>query len=366
MVEYWNDQYLIGNETIDLPDLMSNALYEKAQKEESHRVDYGCIEKPLNLKKMVDLLKSEETWDNYIDQAKPSCLVILNTVQSAAVIADALSRELNDRDNSLCKKAVIHLSTALTPKDREIILDEINRRQGDSEWNDQTWYLIATSCIEAGVDLDFAIGFREKCSVTSFLQVAGRINRHGRRLTGSLKSFSIVPEDGLNHHPGFKQSSIVFDDLWDQIIDPNCTISTLSTTAIRKQFSREMQGMKYSDLKLNKREYSEEILKDEENSNFQRVAENYNVISSDTVTVITDLKLVKKLERGIPVDWQYIQNNSVQLWMSKIENLKLNAITTKDNIYSWVDTYTYDPSFLGIMGGLIETKHFFVKEGGVL
>lgn len=366
MVEYWSDKYLIGNETIDLPDLMSDDLYAKAQKEESYRVDYGRVEKPVGLNGIVGLLKSPETWSDYINKEKPSCLVILNTVQSAAVVADSLSRALNDKDNGLCDKTVLHLSTALAPKDRGIILDEINRRQGETEWNEQAWYLVATSCVEAGVDLDFAIGFREKCSVTSFFQVAGRINRHGSRTVGSLKDFSIVPEDGLNHHPGFKESSIVFDDLWDQIVDPNSTISSLSTTAIRKEFSRETQETKYSDRKLNKKEYSEEILKDEEKCNFQIVADNYNVISSDTATVVTDLKLVEQLERGIPVDWQYIQNNSVQLWMSKIDKLELNAIATKDNIYSWVDTYTYDPSFLGIMGGLLETKHFFTKEGGVL
>ncbi len=366
MVKYWSEQYLIGNETINLPDLMSEDLYAKAQKAELHRVDYGRVENSVSLNGIVNLLKSQETWNDYINKEKPSCLVILNTVQSVAVVADSLSRSLNDKNKSLSDKTVLHLSTALAPKDRDIILDEINRRQGKTEWDEKVWYLIATSCVEAGVDLDFAIGFREKCSVTSFLQVAGRINRHGKRPEGLLKSFSIIPEDGLNHHPGFKESLIVFDDLWEQIVDPRSTISSLSTTAIIKEFSRETQEVKYSDIKLNKREYSERILKDEEYCNFQSVAENYKVISSNTATVITDLKLVEKLERGIPVDWQHIQNNSVQLWMSKIENLKLNPIATKDDIYSWVDTYTYDSSFLGIMGALIDAKHFFTEEGGVL
>ena len=236
MVEYWSNPKFVGINTLSLPDLLPEDLRLKTQETESYRVQFECIEKSVNLSEMIALLQSEKTWSDSIVQAKPSCMVILNTVQSAAIVADALARSLNEEKKSLQNKKVLHLSTALAPKDREIILGEISRRQGDTEWDKEPWYLIATSCVEAGVDLDFAIGFREKCSVTSFLQVAGRINRHGRRDFGILVSFSIIPEDNLIHHPGFKESIIVFDDLWDEIIDPKSVLSELSTKAISREF----------------------------------------------------------------------------------------------------------------------------------
>ncbi len=368
MVEYWSDQYLIGDEIITLPDLLPEALRLKAQDAETARVNFDLVENSVNLNELIKLLQSKETWDGYVHVSKPSCLVIFNTVQSAAVVADTLSRALNDKEKSLRGKKVLHLSTALAPKDRAIILDEILRRQDNTEWDDQAWYLISTSCVEAGVDLDFAIGFREKCSVTSLLQVAGRINRHGMRLSGKLVSFSIVAENGLSHHPGFKESSIVFDDLWSEIVNPSYSISELCTIAIRKEFSRVKDKKKYLDTEINKKEYSDKLLEDELECNFQSVSKCYKVIDSSTATVIINAGLVEKLELGIPVNWQELQNNSVQLWANKITKFNLKPISgcVHDDIYSWTDTYDYDPQFLGIMAGIIDPEIFFKETGGVI
>jgi len=44
--------------------------------------------------------------------------------------------------------------------------------------NDDDWTLIATSCVEAGVDFSFKTGVREVASLVSLLQTAGRVNRH--------------------------------------------------------------------------------------------------------------------------------------------------------------------------------------------
>jgi len=358
MVEYWNDSYLIGAESMGIPDLLSESLRLKAQEQESHRLKFRKIERSISLGEFIELLQSEETWGEVSKEVKPSCLVILNTVQSAAYVADALARALNDKNKKLCDKQVLHLSTALAPNDREIMLDEVKRRQGETEWNTKPWYLVATSCVEAGVDLDFSVGYREKCSVTSFLQVAGRINRHDIRNVATLVDFTIKPEHGLNHHPGFKESSIVFDDLWNQIMDSKITINSLCTTAIRKEFSRFPV----------KKEYSEELLSNESSCNFQFVGKNYQVIKSDTITVIVDKNMVKQLELGVPVNWQHIQDNSVQLWRNKVAKLGLRTIQgcSQDDLYSWTDTYEYDPQFLGIMAGIVNPNVVFTEHGGVI
>lgn len=358
MVEYWNDSFLIGDEIMNLPDLLPEYLRLKAQKQETRRLEYSNAEKAFSLIEFVDLLKSEDAWKEIAYESKPSCLVILNTVQSAAVVADALSRALKDKCKKLSDRRVLHLSTALAPKDREHMLNEVKRRQGRTEWDETGWYLIATSCVEAGIDLDFAIGYREKCSVTSFLQVAGRINRHDMRKVAILNSFTIKQEDGLIHHSGFEKSSIVFDDLWSEIMEPENSINSLCTKAIRKEFSRFPE----------KKDHSIELFQNESNCNFQMIDENYKVIKSDTYTVIVDAELVEKMEAGVPVSWQSIQENSVQLWVNRINKLNLKAVKgcLQDNIYSWTDTYEYDPNFLGIMAGIINPKKFFEETGGVL
>ena len=356
-VEFWNDTYLVGDQTKFLPDLFPKELKEKSQKYEHVRIDFRKIDKALSLSGLISKIQSEDIWQDRCESARPACLVILNTVQSCAVVAEALARAFNDFKKKITQKTVLHLSTALAPKDRSKILQEIGRRQKESEWDNMPWYLVATSCVEAGVDLDFSIGFRERCSVTSFLQVSGRINRHGIRTGGVLYDFKIIPEDGLTHHPGFKESSAVFDDLWQDMILPNVSLTNLSTAALRKEFSRYPEKVKAA----------EKLLEEEKKLNFQQVADTYKIIKSDTATVIVAQDLVKKLKLGIPVGWQTIQDNSVQLWSSKIEKLKLSPIDkcSKDHIYSWIDSYEYDSEFLGIMGGIIKTENFFKTEYGI-
>ena len=358
MVKFWQDNYLVGDDIRVLPDLLPDFLKVKTQQAEGQRVIFDQIDTPLKPDELIELLQSDKTWGEYRHQRKPSCLVILNTVQSAAVIADALARNLGDKGNKLSRKTVLHLSTALAPKDRDKMLNEVINRQGNSDWNRRPWYLIATSCVEAGVDLDFSIGFRETCSVTSFLQVSGRINRHGKRASGRLFDFRVFAEDGLNHHPGFDESIDILTQLWPEIIDGDTDNSELCSKAIRKELSR-------FPVKKNK---SELLLSEEKGQGFQEVSTAYRIIDSETATVIVNAGLVKKLEMGIPVNWQEIQRNSVQLWMAKINKLELQKIRgcKQDGIYSWIDTYEYDSNFLGIMEGILQPETFFKETGGVL
>jgi len=357
IVEFWNDAYLIDNKkqkVRKLPDIFSEELRNCADKAETKRIEFMQIENALSVFGIIEKIHNKNSWKGLDTEQKPSCLVIMNTVQSAAIVAHNLATELNDNTSNFKDKKVLHLSTALTPKDRDVILEEIERRQGNSEWNNKHWYLIATSCVEAGVDLDFSIGFRERCSVASFLQTAGRINRHGQRNNGILYDFTIIPENGLSCHPGFTESSIVFCEMWNDIRNRKIDITEISTTSLRKEFSRFPQ----------KRKKSETMLEQERKLNFQEVSKDYRVIASETATVIVSKEIVEKLKKGIPINWRTIQENSVQLWFNKINKLHLVPIDSESGIYSWVDTYEYEPLFLGIMYGLIKVDDFF-KNGGV-
>ena len=356
MVRFWNDDYLVDEvDKQAIPDLMSDEFTLRVQQQETQRVEFQkAQEEAFSLGELIQRLKNEKK--NWKDIKKPSCLVIVNTVQSAAVIAKKLAESLDSEANNLQEKQVLHLSTALAPIDREIMLNEVLRRQQDSEWDNKGWFLIATSTVEAGVDLDFQVGYREKSSVTSLLQVSGRINRHDQRNNISkLYLFTLQPSDRLSIHPGFKEASSVLDSLWSQLID-STDLSQLCTMAIRKELSRFPS----------KEEKSDKLIKKELALNFQNVAEEFRIIDSDTCTVITSADLVEKLKLGISLPWQEIQKNSVQLWGNKIRKLKLNAIgNQKDEVYSWTDTYEYDPEFLGIMSGLLKADEFLNEQGGV-
>lgn len=73
---------------------------------------------------------------------------------------------------------VIHLTTRQYPAHRRRIIDDIRARLKAG----QPCRLIATSLIEAGVDLDFPVGWRAEAGLDSVIQAAGRVNREGERL----------------------------------------------------------------------------------------------------------------------------------------------------------------------------------------
>ncbi len=106
---------------------------------------------------------------------------------------DALAQTLMEHEEVLCivnsrRKAqnlfslceadeTYHLSTLMAPKHRRAVLQEVKRRLKKS----LPCKLIATTVVEAGVDVDFPSVYREQSGLDSVLQAAGRCNREGKR-----------------------------------------------------------------------------------------------------------------------------------------------------------------------------------------
>ncbi len=99
-----------------------------------------------------------------------SCLIVCNTVNRSLELFDLLRNFVREKghDNPL-----FYLSTNVLPAHRMSLIQEI---KGHIE-NGQKPILVSTQVVEAGVDLDFDMGFRDLGPVDSIVQVAGRINR---------------------------------------------------------------------------------------------------------------------------------------------------------------------------------------------
>lgn len=72
---------------------------------------------------------------------------------------------------------LVHLTTRQYAAHRRRILADVRARLRDGK----PCRLIATSLIEAGVDVDFPVGFRAEAGLDQIIQAAGRVNREGRR-----------------------------------------------------------------------------------------------------------------------------------------------------------------------------------------
>lgn len=301
--------------TPEIPEIMPDTLRDNLAKYEQGRIIYKYKDIPLAAEELVE----------WVASLPGPRIVILNTVQSAAVVAKTYN-------NLFRRSAVEHLSTALTPSDREITLSRIKMRLANRHDND--WTLVATSCVEAGVDFSFKTGVREVASLVSLLQTAGRVNRHNN-INAAIVWSVILKEDGdLKRHPGLLDSSkVLLELLEDSRISPD-----LCTAALKREV--RLAGHFLSTL----REYEERL-------QFPQVEKNFQVITSDTRTVVVGKELIEKLERHHPVDWRDIQKSSVQIWGYQLEKLCIQEFERYHGLYKWI--YEYN-DFIGYMAGILK------------
>ena len=97
--------------------------------------------------------------------AEPYALCIVNSRSHARLLFDALAtRDVKGRH---------HLTTAMTAAHRRATLDDIRKHPG----KERTCRVVATSLIEAGVDISFPFVMRAIAGLDQIAQAAGRCNR---------------------------------------------------------------------------------------------------------------------------------------------------------------------------------------------
>jgi CRISPR-associated endonuclease/helicase Cas3 len=114
-------------------------------------------------------------------RAREQVLMIVNNRRHARELFDAIAQE----------PGAYHLTTAMCAEHRSLKLAEIRQRLTDG----LPCRLVATSLIEAGVDLDFPSVFRAEAGLDSIAQAAGRCNREGRRPLESSEVFVFQTPD---------------------------------------------------------------------------------------------------------------------------------------------------------------------------
>lgn len=112
----------------------------------------------------LNLLSVEELEERLRSREQVLCIV------NRRKTAQELYRNL-DGEGVFC------LTTLLCPVDRKVKFAEIRRRLNTGE----VCQVIATSLMEAGVDLDFPEVYRQEAGLDSLIQAAGRCNREGKR-----------------------------------------------------------------------------------------------------------------------------------------------------------------------------------------
>lgn len=190
----------------------------------------------------------------------PQMLVIVNNRRHA--------RSLYDQAKHL--DGTFHLTTLMCAKHRSQKLDEIRGRLKNGE----PCRVIATSLIEAGVDVDFPLVMRAEAGLDSVAQAAGRCNREGKRLPENSFVWIFAPEEQWKAPPELAAQAAVMRLTADSFSD-----DLLSTQAVAAYFA-ELYQLKGSELDNKK------ILQMHRNAGqsldfpFQTIADKFRMIES--------------------------------------------------------------------------------------
>lgn len=304
------------------PDIraLSDSLREKTASAEHLRIRFKTRSEALSGDELVQ----------WVEESPGPRLVIVNTVQSAAVLAKHMKGS--------GRQDVLHLSTALAPVHRAIVIERIKallRYRSD-------WTLVATSMVEAGLDFSFATGFRQRCSAASLIQTGGRINRGAERGDGCIVwDFEFSDTSTFPDNRALEISKRALGELFAAGMIAAETPTDLAHICLNAMKMEFKTGTQIKAL---------EPVMSEKDMNYPRVAELCRVIQSDTRTVLVDRDLAAKVRLGIPVPPSEIVRYSVQVYPHKIANLGFEpVISGNEELFVLPESWAYDPGCYGYM-----------------
>ncbi len=244
----------------------------------------------------------------------PRVLCIVNTRNDAKEIYSRLPQN---------KGTVFHLSRLMTPAHISITLDKIRHALADES---RTIRVVATQLIEAGVDMDFPVVYRQEAGLDSILQAAGRCNREGKLNRGKVVVFRFdkpLP-------PGFiSQGCAALRNLY-------AGIDWLDPVTMREYFRQFYSRVSEFDAP-----HVKDLLYYPDDMQFETAAARYHLINDDTVPVIISNKHTLPLfatlkEEGINyTTMKKLARYSVNVRPSDIKRMKAAGILEEplDGIY---------------------------------
>lgn len=251
-------------------------------------------------------------------KAYPQALCIVNTRKHAKGLFDQLDGE-----------GSFHLSTLMCPTHRKEVLSEIRKRLK----SDQPCRVISTQVMEAGIDVDFPVGFRAMAGLDSIIQAAGRVNREMKHDISDV--FVFDPETPfIKKTPIFiKQGAAVTESiLRDYANQPD------SKEAIESYFHflYNIQGKNAFDVK-NILAYFGNGLEFE----FKKAAGEFRLIENNSVAVVIpyndDARML--LQRAKYHPFPYTFARQLQMFTVNVYENEFEKLQSKGVIETINDTY---------------------------
>ncbi|MBE0448893.1 MAG: CRISPR-associated helicase Cas3' [Actinobacteria bacterium] len=244
---------------------------------------------------------------------------IRNNKQALCIVN--LKRHAQDLCESLGKET-LRLSTNMCPAHRREVLNIVRKRLKEKH----PVYLVATQCIEAGVDVDFPIVYRAYAPLDSIIQAAGRCNREGSLREKGLMHIFMPEDEAYPSGGGYKQAAQITKMLLREVGADNME---LDNPSFIKAYYRKLYDIAKPDMSSE----TNEILNFVRAGSFPDIARLYRLIKQDTINVlvpyeamIAEFKSLSNLANrtGLTTGWikaaraltisMYRPNNDDAIW----------------------------------------------------
>lgn len=256
---------------------------------------------------------------NCVVEQNDSVLIVCNTKKKAMTLFDKLKEK--------SEIPVFHLSTNMCQIHRMEVINKVRQNLKDGK----KLILCSTQLIEAGVDMDFPVVFRELAPLESIIQSAGRCNREGKLKEGQVYLFQLEDDS---------QPSRQYE-----------TFAQFAQLCYRNNENRLTEADFYSDYYSKIIELyaaKDTITPKRKKLNFQEVAEMYHIINSNTTSLFIyryddeSLKLyneIKDKEFLSRKDYQQIAWYSVQVYDWFMEANKNKWCEISNGVKIWFGPY---------------------------
>lgn len=218
----------------------------------------------------------KEFVDKISNDSKNDYLVVLNTINSSKELYEFIKDYYSVMDydiylddcNGICYIGddiqLIYLSNNIIPKHR---LEKINAIKESHRQS----IVISTQLIEAGVDIDVDIIYRDLAPLDSLVQTAGRCNRSGNKEKGVVNVISLKNENGKSY------SSFIYDSL---LLNKTKEVLTSLNQISEKEFNLAA-AKNYFKLIYNSGTQDDYLIKIIKNLRFPEIPSNFKLIEED-------------------------------------------------------------------------------------
>ena len=275
----------------------------------------------LNRIQLVNRLNSLETIQSFVGglslENDKKYLFILNTIQSARKLFKAIIEKFPDRKSGFISAHVI-------PVERLTRINDIKSGKYD--------LIVSTQVVEAGVDIDFDVVYRDLAPLPAIIQSAGRANREGMR-NGMVIAIKLIGESGRSYASSTYRQSQVDIDYTQKILKQEIFSEIELFSAVNDYYniicSKEVKSQ----------EDSFKILKG-------MALGEFSERQDDDIMPVSSFRIIDDDIESVPV-FVEMDNNAVDLWRD------YESILTSEKFERWEKKYKLDDLLRKMSGYII-------------